>query len=54
MDIRLKHDQIEILKKNIKNTKTNEMEMQIKTYAEECVRLRDQLDEAIRSKIIND
>jgi hypothetical protein len=33
-------DEIELLKRNIKNTKTHETEIEIKLYMDECIRLR--------------
>jgi len=33
-------DEIELLKRNIKNTKTHETEVEIKLYMDECIRLR--------------
>lgn len=43
-------DEIELLKRNIKSTKTAEVEIELKVYADECVRLRHQLEEVIKSK----
>lgn len=39
-----------MLKRNIKSTKTAEVEIELKVYADECVRLRHQLEEVIKSK----
>lgn len=39
-----------MLKKNIKSTKTAELEVEIKMFSDECVRLRHQLEEVIKSK----
>jgi hypothetical protein len=38
------------LKRNIKTTKQNELEVEMRAYVEECTRLRQQLEEVIRSK----
>ncbi len=38
------------LKRNIRNTRMNEQELEIKTYADECIRLRTTLEEVIKSK----
>jgi len=45
-----KDDLIETLKRNIKNTKLQEADIELKTYVDECSRLRLQLEEVIRSK----
>ena len=39
-----------MLKRNLKNTRTNETEVEIKLYMEECLRLRASLEEVIKSK----
>jgi len=46
----LKHEECEALKKNIKNTKIAEIEVEMKMYMDECTRLRHQLEEVIKSK----
>ena len=33
-------EELEVLRKNIRNTKTKEMEQEIQTYREECLRQR--------------
>ena len=43
-------DEIESLKRNIRSTRQQELEVEVKLYMEECVRLRHQLEEVIRSK----
>jgi TolA-binding protein len=43
-------EEVELLKRNIKNTKTHETEIEIKLYMDECMRLRTQLEEVIKSK----
>ena len=43
-------DEIEALKRNIRNTRQQEIEVEVKLYMEECARLRHQLEEVIRSK----
>ncbi len=44
------NDDIERLKKNIRSTKLQEVEAEVKLYMEECARLRHQLEEVIKSK----
>lgn len=50
LEIQRRNDEVELLKRNIKNTKTHEQELEIKTYMDECVRLRSNLEEVIKSK----
>lgn len=45
-----KTDELELLKRNMKTSKTLEMEVEIRTYIDECQRLRTQLEEVIKSK----
>ncbi|CDW75040.1 UNKNOWN [Stylonychia lemnae] len=45
-----KQDEIDILKKNFKSTKLNEMEVELQVYIDECTRMRHQLEEVIKSK----
>ena len=45
-----RQEEAEILRRNVKNTKMAEMEIEMKMYADECTRLRHQLEEVIRSK----
>ena len=45
-----KDEEIEALKKNIKFTRASEMEVEVKMYMDECVRIRQQLEEVIMSK----
>ena len=42
--------EIEALKRNIKSSRMQEIEVEIKLYMEECTRLRSQLEEVIKSK----
>lgn len=46
----VKADEVELLKRNLKNTRTHETEMEIKMYMDECLRLRTSLEEVIKSK----
>lgn len=46
----LKLDEIEVLRKKMKITKITEIEIEMKTYIDECARLRQQLEEVIISK----
>lgn len=45
-----KDEEIEALKKNIRSTQLQEVEVEIKTYIDECARLRQQLEEVMKSK----
>lgn len=49
-EISQRKEEVELLKRNIKNTKTHETEIEIKLYMDECIRLRSQLEEVIKSK----
>jgi len=49
-EIAVKDEENDKLKKNIKNTKIAEMEVEMKMYMDECTRLRHQLEEVIKSK----
>lgn len=42
--------EIDALKRNIRISKMNEMEVENKLYVDECARLRHQLEEVIKSK----
>jgi hypothetical protein len=48
--IATKSQELDTLKRNIKTTKQNEMEVELRSYMEECTRLRQQLEEVIKSK----
>jgi len=50
MELQQKSNEVELLKRNIKNTRTHETETEIKMYMDECVRLRNSLEEVIKSK----
>jgi len=39
-EVTKREDELEILRKNIKNTRTKELEQEMSTYVEECLRLR--------------
>ena len=41
---------MEKLRKNIKSTKVAEMEVEIKSYVDECIRLRHTLESVLQSK----
>ena len=43
-------NEVEALKRNIRSTRQQEIEVEVKLYMEECARLRHQLEEVIRSK----
>ena len=49
-DVSKKKEEIDLLKGNIRNTKTYETEQEIQIYMEECLRLRASLEEVIKSK----
>ncbi len=49
-EIAEKSNETETLKRNIKNTKISEIEVEMKMYIDECTRLRHQLEEVIKSK----
>lgn len=40
IELQQKYSEVELLKRNIKNTRTHETELEIKVYMDECVRLR--------------
>ena len=50
VELQERRDQVDLLKRNIKNTRTNETEVEIKLYQDECLRLRASLEEVIKSK----
>lgn len=50
LELNTRRDEVELLKRNIKNTRTHETEIEIKMYMDECIRLRKQLEEVIKSK----
>ena len=50
MELSVKRDEVELLKRNLKNTRTHETEVEIKMYMDECLRLRASLEEVIKSK----
>ena len=50
MESSRKSDENEALKRNIRNTRLQEIEVEVKVYMDECARLRHQLEEVIRSK----
>ena len=48
-DNQKKEEELEMIRKNIKNTKAVEIEMEIKSYKDECTRLRHKLEELMQS-----
>jgi hypothetical protein len=42
--------EIDVLRRNIRSTKLQELEVEIRVYIDECARLRNQLEEVIKSK----
>ena len=49
-EVQKKVEEIEAFKWNIRSTRLQEIEVEVKMYMEECARLRHQLEEVIRSK----
>ena len=49
-DMYRKDEELENLRKNIKNTKQVEVDIEIKTYKDECLRLRHVIDEFMNNK----
>ena len=45
MDVVKKDEELVLAKKNIKNTKFFEIDQEIKTYKEECQRLRNMIEQ---------
>ena len=45
-----KDEEINKIKRNIKNTKLSELEVEVQMYLDECTRLKHMVDELIRSK----
>jgi len=45
-----RNEEIEALRRNIRGTRLQEIEVEVKCYIEECARLRQQLEEVIHSK----
>lgn len=43
-----KDEELEVLRKNIKNTKVTETDVEMKTYKEECSRLRSLIDDMVK------
>jgi hypothetical protein len=41
-------EELEVLRKNIRNTKTKEMEQEIQTYREECLRQRAIMEDLLK------
>ena len=50
MEVQEKDRLIEQLKRNIKMSKTNEIEIELTVYIDECLRLRQQLEQAFMEK----
>jgi hypothetical protein len=49
-DLGEKIEEIEAMKRNIKITKISELDIEIKTYRDECIRLQRMLEDVIRSR----
>ena len=41
-------EELEVLRKNIKNTRTQEFEQELQTYHDECLRLRSLTEELLK------
>lgn len=50
MEVQEKDRLIEQLKRNIKMSKSNEIEIELTVYIDECLRLRQQLEQAYMEK----
>ena len=46
----MKDQELNELKRSLKNTKLEEFEMEMKLYVDECIRLKHMLEEVMRSK----
>ena len=46
-EVAKRDEELEVLRKNIKNTRTQEFEQEIQSYHEECLRLRKVMEELI-------
>ena len=49
-EIQQKNDEISKIRKNIKSTKINEIELEVQAYIDECTRLRHHLEEIMRQR----
>ncbi|OMJ86097.1 hypothetical protein SteCoe_12453 [Stentor coeruleus] len=49
-EISIKNDEIIKLKRNIRSTKLNEIELEVQAYIDECTRLRHHLEEIMRQR----
>lgn len=48
--VTVKTEELDLIKRSVKTTKSQEVEIELRTYMDECQRLRSQLEEVIRSK----
>ena len=48
--ISTKSEELELVKRSMKTTRSTEVEVELHTYQDECSRLRGQLEEVIKSK----
>ncbi len=48
MEVVRRDDELEILRKNIKNTRTQEFEQELNTYHDECLRLRAVIEDLMK------
>jgi hypothetical protein len=49
-EMQKKDEELENLRKNIKNTKVSEIDIEIKTYKDECLRLRHLIDDLMTNQ----
>ena len=50
MTVEAKQEEVDNLKRHLKATKMNELEVEMKLYVDECTRLRHLLEEVIKSR----
>ena len=47
-EVAKRDEELEVLRKNIKNTRTKEVEQEIQIYHDECLRLRSVIEDVIK------
>jgi Ca2+-binding EF-hand superfamily protein len=50
LELQHKEEEVALLKRNLKNTKQGELEVEIQVYVDECTRLRHHLEEMLRQR----
>jgi chromosome segregation ATPase len=48
MEVVRRDEELEVLRKNIKNTRIQELEQELQTYHEECIRLRQMVEDMMK------